>query len=384
MNQTPSLQSVIRRGYADYRRSRRVRSDVARAATRISLCKTSVLGGHVSRCECGATCSIHYNSCRHRSCPQCSGGKRAQWLEGLRDDLLPCDHVHIIFTVPEELNILWQHNRALFSDILFKAARLSIEALCKDPRYLGAKPGIISALHTWGRNLSIHPHVHCLVSAGGLTDDGTFRLSRRKTFLPARPLMHLFRGKFRAHLRRAVIKEKLRIPRQLTPVRVLSLLNRLGRVRWNVRVQERYPHGASVAGYLARYMSGGPLSNKRIEDETDESVTFQYVDHRDGQQKAMTLSANDFLDRWFEHVPPRGLRTIRRSGLYSNHFRAIRRQIRETMPVPAGATEAAEISERDIVRCPYCQTIVTCRELLSPDVMLDLESLGVKTGVEPP
>lgn len=384
MKHASSIQSVIRRGYADYRRFRRVRADVARAALRVSLCKTAALGGHVARCECGTTSSIHYNSCRHRSCPECSGGRRARWLEELRDDLLPCDHFHVIFTVPSELNAIWQHNRVLFAELLFKASRLSLEQLLRDPKYLGAVPGIISALHTWGRNLSIHPHVHCLVTGGGLGSNGQFHHLKRRILLPARVLMQMFRGKFRFYLRRALLSERLKLPQGMASNRFLSLLNRLGRMSWNVRVQDRYPHGASVAGYLARYMSGGPLSNKRIVSVTDEDVTFQYLDHRDGREKPLNLSLCDFLDRWFEHVPPKGLRTIRRSGLYSNHYRGVCESLREACSSPGAESEAEKIVDREVIYCPYCETAVICRELISAEQMIDLESLGVKTGVEPP
>ncbi len=231
-----------------------------RAAHRIRDCQTAALGGHVERCECGQINRIRYNSCRHRSCPQCQGGRRAGWLGQLSSRLLPCDHVHVIFTVPDELNRLWQFNRVLFADLLMQAARESLDRLLRDPRYLGAKPGIISALHTWGRNLSVHPHVHCLVTAGGIAADGQFIPLEGRTLLPARVLMAVFRGKLRHLLKAAVEKHRLVIPTSTTAARVQSLLNRLGRSPWNVRIQERYPHAVSVAGYLARYITGGPIS----------------------------------------------------------------------------------------------------------------------------
>ena len=162
-----TIRSIVTRYYSSWAAGKRVRRDVRWAATSISRCRTAELGAHVSRCDCGHITNIQYNSCRHRSCPQCRGGRRANWLQKTVAELLPCDHVHIIFTVPEELNTLWMFNRAAFSERLLKAARQTLETLLADPKFLGAKPGIISALHTWGRNLSIHPHVHCLVTAGG-------------------------------------------------------------------------------------------------------------------------------------------------------------------------------------------------------------------------
>ena len=245
-----TIRSVVTCWYSSWSGGKRVRRDVMRAASSMMRCRTAELGAHVSRCECGHITHIQYNSCQHRSCPQCRGGRRADWLQKTAADLLPCDHVHIIFTVPRQLNTLWQFNRAGFSERLMKAARQTLETLLADPKYLGARPGIISALHTWGRNLSIHPHVHCLITAGGLDSDGRFVRSKRKGFLPGPVLSAVFRGKLCDFLKTAIASGDLVVPPSMTAAKCQSLLNRLGRVRWNVRA-ERYPHGVSVAGYLS-------------------------------------------------------------------------------------------------------------------------------------
>lgn len=199
-----TIRSVVSRFYSSWSAGKNVRRDIKVAASSIIRCRTAELGAHVSRCDCGHITTIQYNSCRHRSCPQCRGGRRANWLQKTTAELLPCDHVHIIFTVPEQLNRLWQFNRASFSERLMKAARQTLETLLADPKFLGARPGIISALHTWGRNLSIHPHVHCLVTAGGTDSDGRFVQSRRKGFLPGPVLVAMFRGKLCAFLKTAI------------------------------------------------------------------------------------------------------------------------------------------------------------------------------------
>jgi hypothetical protein len=270
--------------------------------------------------------------------------------------------VHVIFTVPDALNSLWQFNRLLFADLLMQAARESLDGLLRDARYLGAKPGIISALHTWGRNLSVHPHVHCLVTAGGIAADGRFVPLEGRTLLPARVLMAVFRGKFRHLLKAAVEQDRLVIPTSTTVARVQSLLNRLGRSPWNVRIQERYPHGVSVAGYLARYITGGPISNRRIHAVTDTAVSFWYRDHRDGQNKLMTLTPEEFLSRWFEHVPPRGLRMIRRSGLYANSCSKKREQIQQQLRTEQPDC-APTVSALELERCPRCNSPIICRDV---------------------
>ena len=200
-----------------------------RAASRIIDCRTSRLGAHLERCQCGHICHIKYNSCRHRSCPQCQGGKRADWLARLTRQLLPCEHVHVIFTVPEQLNVFWQFNRAAFADLLMKAARRTIETLLVDPAHVGAKAGIISALHTWGRNLSIHPHVYCLVTAGGVDTAGRFVTPTKSILVPGRVLTAMFRGKLIDYLKRAVRSQRLDVPPHLTVARAVSQFNRLSR-----------------------------------------------------------------------------------------------------------------------------------------------------------
>lgn len=375
-----TVRSIISRFYHGWSRHRRLSADVRRAAARILDCRTSRLGAHVQRCECGHTCRVEYNSCRHRSCPQCQGGKRAEWLARLTAQLLPCDHAHLIFTVPEQLNSFWRFNRTTFADLLMTAARRTIETLLADSAHLGAKPGIISALHTWGRNLSIHPHVHCLVTAGGLDSDGNFIRPRKSILVPGRMLQAVFRGKLCDYLRRAVRTGDLVVPPRLTAAKAISLFNRLGRIDWNVRIQETYRHGVSVAGYLARYVCGGPISDRRIEQVTAEDVTFRYRDHRDGQEKRMRLTPHEFLSRWFEHVPPHGLRMIRRSGLYANCSAGLRRRLCTGIAEQnAEATQAVTgVSTVDSERCPVCNTDVVTRAIFRP---LPPESIGLQPTV---
>jgi hypothetical protein len=369
-----TIRSIISRFYYSWSRERKLRADVKRAAAAIIHCQTPELGSHVERCDCGHVTHVKYNSCRHRSCPQCGGGRRADWLEKTSKQLLPCGHVHVIFTVPEELNILWRFNRELFADKLMTAARQTLETLLADDKYLGAKAGIITALHTWGRNLSIHPHAHCLVTAGGVDPDGRFVEPKLSIFLPGGVLKAVFRGKLCESLRNGLRNGTLVVPTSQTEAKCHSLINRLGRVNWNVRVQERYPHGVSVAGYLARYLVGGPMSDKRLCSASSDEIVFRYKDHRDGKEKRMPLSPAEFLTRWFEHVPPRALRMIRRSGLYSNSSGAIREQVREQLAAQsesASATDSASLAASEVCpvdrqRCPLCNTLVSVTVVYRP------------------
>ena len=305
---------------------------------------------------------MRYNSCRHRSCPQCGGGRRAQWLQELSSQLLPCDHVHVIFTVPDSLNKLWQFNRTAFADLLLQAARESLQRLLGDPKYLGATPGIISALHTWGRNLSIHPHVHCLVTAAGVDRSGNLVHSQRNALLPAKVLMAVFRGKLCARLKAALDDRELSVPVGMTEARLRSMLNRLGRNVWNVRVQERYRHGVSVAGYIARYITGGPISDQRLHSVSDSQIVFRYRDYRDGEDHLMKSAPHEFLALWSEHIPPRGLRMIRRCGLYANRHASTRQRIHGEF-VKTKFHTAQTVTELEPESCPRCNTHVVRRDL---------------------
>ena len=368
--ESDSVRSIIVRFYASWGRYRRLRADVKRAACRIIDCRTSRLGAHLERCDCGHICNIKYNSCRHRSCPQCQGGKRAEWLQRITSQPLPCEHAHLIFTVPEQLNVFWQFNRTTFANLLMKAARRTIETLLADPDHLGAKPGIISVLHTWGRNLSVHPHVHCLVTAGGVDAAGRFVTPQKSILLPGRVLKTMFRGKLIDYLKRAVRSEQLVVPPRLTLAKCISLFNRLARSDWNTRIQETYAHGCSVAGYLAKYVCGSPISGRRIEHIEQNEVAFWYRDHRDGQQKLMRVTPHEFLQRWSEHVPPRGLRMVRHSGLYANCCAAQRQAVCEQISQTEASTEpkqaASGITTLDPESCPLCNTAVSTRAVCRP------------------
>lgn len=335
-------------------------------------CRTPECGSHVERCECGHIENTKYNSCRHRSCPQCGGGRRADWLERTASELIPCEHAHVIFTVPEELNRIWQFNRKVFADLLLTAAKETLEELLADQKYLGATPGIISVLHTWGRNLSIHPHVHCLVTCGGVNSSGRFVRPRHSILIPGGVLRSKFRGKFRDFLLKAFDSADLNLPPSLSAARFRSLLNRLGRANWNVRIQDRYPHGTSVAGYLARYMTGGPISDRRLCSVEPNRILFRYRDHRDGTEKVMRITPKEFLTRWFEHVPPRGLRMIRRAGLYANASRTARKAVCEQLQVEASAETvtakraALQVQGLDPNCCPRCNTVVRVIRISHP------------------
>src|SRR5215472_6299113 len=199
---------------------------------------------------------------------------------------------HVIFTLPHDLNSLWLANVPVMTTLLFQAVRDTLGTLLADPTYLGAQPGIIAALHTWSQTLVLHPHLHCLVTGGGLTPAGQWVAVRHGFLLPARVVMAVFRGKMVAAIRQTFARGALALPESMQPQQLLNLLNRLGhptKTKWNVRIMERYRHGAGVVTYLARYLRGGPLTNGRLVAYDGERVIFTY---RARHQEADTESTS--------------------------------------------------------------------------------------------
>jgi len=282
--------------------------------------------------------------------------------------LLACAHHHLIFTIPHELNDLWSFNRAPMAKLLFGAVRDTLAELLADPKYLGARPAFVLALHTWGRALPLHPHIHALAADGGLSEAGAWVRPRRSHFLPARVLMMLFRGKFLAALRGAHEAARLRLPGSLSQERFSSLLNRLARVKWNVRLCTRYAHGAGVSTYLARYVRGGPLKNTQLVQVSPEHIVFRYHPHRDEDDAAsgaalMHLTPDAFFARYLAHVPTPGVQSVRAYGLYAHTQRKHLDRAREGLgqaPVetPALLTPQAFLARfanaRSSTHCPRC------------------------------
>jgi hypothetical protein len=283
------------------------------------------LGGHWGVCP-GGHFSQWYNACRRRCCPRCSYARVKAWLARQARLLLGCAHHHLIFTIPHDLNELWLLNQAVLGNLLFASARNALFTLAADPRYLGAQPGALMALHTWGQQLTLHPHIHCLTTAGGSDASGQWRPSRRKHFLPAEPLKELFRGAFLGELLRLVQSDGLRLPDGWTRRRVESVISGMWTRRWNVRVGERYEDPLAVLNYLGRYLHGGPFGEGRLLSFDGDSVTFRYKNYRTDKQSVMRLPRLEFIRRYLLHVPPDGFHMVRGFGLYrrgshNNHLR---------------------------------------------------------------
>lgn len=287
-----------------------------KALSRLSVCRTKTLGGHSQYCEAGHLNGVWYNSCKHRSCPQCRGMVKEQWLRNTQKFLLDCPHHHVIFTLPEELNAFWRFNRELMTNLLFQAVRDTLKEFADDPKHLGATLGLMMVLHTWGRSLSLHPHIHCLISHGGINSEGDWVEPKRKILFPQKPVMMVYRGKFRALMGKALEKGDVVIPSDKREQHIKTLLNKLGRKEWVVHFCDRYEHGTGVAKYLARYVTGSPFKNSQLSMKGD-LVHFRYQSHQTKKQETLRLNVDDFVKRMVQHVLTPGKPNVRYGGLYA-------------------------------------------------------------------
>jgi hypothetical protein len=338
-----TIQELLRDGLEAYRKRRRLLPYQHRALKALRRCRTAALGGHAEVCPEGHVAGVWYNSCRHRACPQCSLGQVERWLEAKRQVLLPTEHYQVVFTLPGAFRVLWRYNRRKINDLLFQVSRDSLMDLLADPQWLGARPGLVLALHTWSRTLAAHPHIHCLVTAGGVTSNGDWKPLPRNFLVPLGALRKVYRGKMLQGLEKLLRTGQLRLPPDWTLARALVLLIHESRKKWNVRIEPPYRHGEGLAIYLARYLKGGPIKNSRLLSFDDQQVTFRYRERDETRSwRTLSLDRDEFLDRLLTHLPEPGARVVRSCGLYHHAWREAlercRQQIRQAPPGPSSST----------------------------------------------
>ncbi len=346
-----TLQDILNTAYPTYAATHRLPIRVHKAVSVLRRCRTGALGRNAVKCTAGHVLAVRRNSCRQRACPQCGWRKAEQWLHDWQTRLLPVTHFHVIFTLPRELHALWRWNRKVCADVFFQAARDALFQLLEQERHLGARPAVLMGLHTWGSALPIHPHLHCLVTAGGLDAQGRW-VASRPDFLIWGPLLRdVFRGKLLAALRGLLEQGHLYLPPTLNAAGVHALLAQLAHTEWHVRIEPPYADGRGLVVYLARYLRGGPIKNHRLVDFTGTDVSFRYRDRRGRQHpkwRTMTLPVEEFLDRLLQHVPVPGLQMVRAYGLYGRHQRAALQRCR--LQLQPGWQEPPPAPER----CPRC------------------------------
>ena len=329
--------------------------------TAIVRCRTAALGGHRDQClRCGYQ-AISYNSCRNRHCPKCQTSTREKWLRQREQELLPVGYYHLVFSVPHELvPLVWQNKKVLFT-LLFEAVAATLLEVAADPKHLGAEIGFLSLLHTWGQTLQPHPHVHCVVPGGGLSPDHQRWISSRTHFfLPVKVLSRVFRGKFVAGLRRAAKDGQLVFHGECLPwadpQAFGAFLRTLFHDDWVVYAKPPFGGPEHVLEYLARYTHRVAISNHRIVAVTDSHVSFRWKDYaHHSRQRTMTLTGEEFLRRFVQHVLPKGFPRIRYFGWLANRkhknlFPLCRLLLTQTPP-PIPELPASEPS---VWLCPHC------------------------------
>jgi hypothetical protein len=369
----PEVADIFRQHGPAYRESHGLPGNHLRVMRAIEVCRTAVLGGHLE---------ISYNSCRNRHCPKCQTLAKEKWIEARGKDLLPVEYFHVVFTIPSELNPLVLLNRKVMYDLLFCSVSETLMELANDRKHLGAKPGVICILHTWGQNLMEHPHVHCIVTGGGL--DGGSWVSCRKGFLiPVRVMSALFRGKFLDLLQKSFKADNIvfsgSISQLKEPETFESFRRHLYNKKWVVYCKPPFDGAKGVLQYLGRYTHRIAISNNRILANQNGKVSFLWRDYADdNRQKTMTLKADEFIRRFLLHVLPSRYVRIRHFGLLASRNRnnslTLCRKLltEETIPKENIKKETWQeqllrITGIDVTICPVCQKGKMHRiEILSP------------------
>jgi hypothetical protein len=335
---------------------------VFRAITR---CRTAALGGHLDQCsQCGYR-AISFCSCRNRHCPKCQTNARNQWLAARSQELLGTGYFHLVFTLPHQLSALALQNKTILYDLLLRTSAETLLEVAADPKHLGAEIGFLSVLHTWGQNLQAHPHVHCVIPAGGLSPDHSRWVpSRQHFFLPRKVLSRVFRGKFVAGLKRAFHRGKLvlhgRLRHLANPKVFRIFLRSLFSHDWMVYAKKPFGGPEHVLHYLARYTHRVAISNHRLISMEGDQVTFRWKDYAHGNRKRkMTIPTDEFLRRFFLHVLPRAFVRIRNFGFLANRRRSkllpLCRKLLEASPgASSSAVKPGNTASLVTWRCPCC------------------------------
>ncbi len=316
----------------------------------IRRCRTSAMGGHIDKCNCCKKLHLSYNSCRNRHCPTCQGHKREEWIRARELELLNTPYFHVVFTLPSELNKWALSDGKIIYACLFKAAWQTLQQFGDNPKHLGGKMGMISVLHTWGQNLSLHPHLHCIVPGGGITKAGKWKTAKNKGkyLFNVKSMSLVFRAKYVALLR----KSNINIPQQIYDV-IFSK-------KWVVYAKQPFSKPEYVVEYLGRYTHKIAIGNHRINniDYQNKTVSFSAKNYKKGGAKQnLTLSSSEFVRRFGLHILPKGFTRIRHYGILSSSWKKVKLPELQTMLSKKGITQIKPKSkpENSHRKCPHCK-----------------------------
>jgi len=350
-----------------------------KAMSAIERCRTAELGGHQLHCERCDADTLAYNSCRNRHCPKCQASAAERWLQVQSAHILPVPYFHVVFTLPEALRGIACQNKAHVYDLLFKTAAKTLLKIAADKKHLGAEIGITAVLHTWGSSLIHHPHLHCIVTGGGLSDDGERWVRSRPNFLvPVRVLARLFRRYFLEALLKAHDRDQLRFFNDLDHLNDTTgfegFLEPLRKIDWVVYAKRPFAGPEAVLTYLSRYTHRIAISNRRLVAFDERGVTFRYKDYRSNKANpwtSMTLKTDEFIRRFLLHVLPSGFHRIRHYGLMANARRQQKLNLARKL-LKCQATEKTDPTEAGDDNAQDRPPAFTCRHCGEPLIVIEI------------
>jgi hypothetical protein len=384
---TLELADIFRQYGPAYRQAHSLPLHQRRLMQAIETCRTPALGGVVEWCDHCQYTHTRYRSCRNRHCPKCQGLARAQWIPRRKAELLPNEYFHVVFTLPVPIAAIAFYNREAVYELLFRIAAQTLLTIAADPQRLGVELGFFCVLHTWGQNLHFHPHLHCVVPGGGLSPDHDRWIhGRRKYLLPAKVLSRRFRRLFPTALEKAYAAGKFQFFGDLQPLRdPQAFANYLGPLRkreWVVYAKAPFGGPQHVLDYLGRYTHRVAISNRRLLALENGEVSLAWKDYRDaGQDKVMTVSAEDFIRRFLQHALPPGFQRIRYYGFLANCHRARKLELcRQLLATPCAALLPSlgdcrlflqALTDTQFRRCPQCGVGILARIPFLPPRRVD-------------
>ena len=321
------IQEIFQASYSEYCNHYNPSEVQHKAALSIMNCKSGKLGCNISMCEDCGHAEIHNNSCRNRNCPCCQAMLKELWIDARKAEVIDAPYFHVVFTLPAQLNPLIYTNQAILYSLMHKCASDTLLELSADKKYLGATPGIIQVLHTWGQELNFHPHIHCIITGAGLTKTKHLRKSPSKFFIPVKVLGKMFRGKFLDKLQSLYEDDKLCFTNHTNNLKNSykwnEFRNSLYNITWIPYIKETFNGFGNAIDYLGRYTHRIAISNSRIKSVTSTKVTYAAKDYKTGEHKEVTITQLEFIRSFMMHVLPSGFQKIRYYGFLNNRSKKI-------------------------------------------------------------
>ena len=375
MMKMPEIQDILIQYWGEFEKKYSVPHNAFKVIQALINCRTSVMGAHIDQCDDCGHIKISYNSCRNRHCPKCQGIEREQWILKQQANMLNEKYFHVVFTLPDDLNPIALRNQKVLYSLLFKAASETLQELADDKKHLGAQIGITTVLHTWGQTLSFHPHLHCIIPAGGLSSSNQWIKSKKDFFIHYKVIAKKFRGKFIDLFKKEVLDGNIKFYGNIDylndSIKYQDLIDTLYDKNWVVFCEKTFKDASHVVNYLARYTNRVAIANSRIIKMENHQVTFKYKDYKDeGKTKFMTLDVLEFIRRFLMHILPKKFKKIRYFGIMASRNRKTKlhlcKKLTRTKIIEYLRLTTDQLIEKlglDIKKCPVCG----CKKFVTKD-----------------